>query len=149
VDRDDLLQPTLAGHERRVPGPKPWRLGSQVYVAFFGGPLAVGAIAAYNSVTLGMPRSARLTIAGIALAAEAAFAAAILLTETDSTRLFGIVAGLAAFGGVYLLQRSPDRVYHYHADDEEPYDSLFGAGLFAVIVARIAEAIVYAGVLGE
>jgi hypothetical protein len=148
VDKDDLLQPTLAGHERR-PMYKPWRLGSQVYVAFFGGPLAVGAIAAYNSITLGMPRSARFAIAGIALAAEAAFAAAILLTETDSTRLISIVAGLAAFGGVYLIQRSPDRVYHFHTDEDEPYDSLFGAGLFAVIVARIFEGILYAGVLGE
>jgi hypothetical protein len=148
VDKDDLLQPTLAGHERR-PMYKPWRLGSQVYVAFFGGPLAVGAIAAYNSITLGMPRSARFAIAAIALAAEAAFAAAILLTETDSTRLISIVAGLAAFGGVYLIQRSPDRVYHFHTDEDEPYDSLFGAGLFAVIVARIFEGILYAGVLGE
>jgi hypothetical protein len=148
VDRDDLLQPTLADHERR-PAVKPWRLGSQVYVAFFGGPLAVGVIAAYNSITLGLPRSARLAIAGIALAAEAAFAAVVLLTETDSTRLFSIVAGLAAYGGVYLIQRSPDRVYHFHSADEEPYDSLFGAGLFAVIVARIVEGIAYAGVLGE
>jgi hypothetical protein len=149
VDRDDLLQPTLAGHERQPMRDKPWRVSSQVYVAFFGGPLAVGAIATYNAMTLGMPGRARLAIVALALAAEAAFVAVVLATDTDQVRLFSIVAGLAAFGGAYLLQRSPDRVYHYHADEDEPYASLFGPGLAAVIVARLVEAVLIVGVLGE
>jgi hypothetical protein len=142
VDRDDLLQPTLAGHERRPSQYKPWRLSSQVYVAFFGGALAVGAIGFYNSITLGMPVRARLAIVGMALAAEAALFAIVAATDTDEVRLVSIVAGLVAFGGAYLLQRSPDRVYHYHADDDEPYESLFGAGVIACIVARLIEAAV-------
>jgi hypothetical protein len=142
VDRDDLLQPTLAGHERRPAQYKPWRLSSQVYVAFFGGALAVGAIGFYNSITLGMPVRARLAIVGMALAAEAALFAIVAATDTDEVRLVSIVAGLVAFGGAYLLQRSPDRVYHYHADDDEPYESLFGAGVIACIVARLIEAAV-------
>ena len=149
MDRDDLLQPTLAGHERRPSPSRPWRLGSHVYVGFFGGPLAVGAVAAYNSVALGMPRSARLAIAAIALAAEAVFVAFVVATGTDETRLVSIIVGLAAFGGVYLLQRSADRVYHYHADDDDPYASLFVPGLIAVIVARVVEAVLIVGVLGE
>ena len=142
MDRDDLLQPTVAGHERRPAKYKPWRLGSQVYVAFFGGALAVGAIGFYNAITLGMPVKARLAIVGMALAAEAALVAVVLTTDTDEVRLVSIVAGLAAFGGSYLLQRSPDRVYHFHADEDEPYESLFGAGLIACIVARIIEVVV-------
>jgi hypothetical protein len=143
VDRtDDLLQPTLAGHEHRPAGPKPWRLGSQVYVAFFGGALAAGAIGAYNAITLRMPRTAQVAIAAMALAAEAALFAFVTVTDTDEVRIVSIFAGLAAFGGAYLLQRSPDRVYHYHTDDDEPYESLFGPGLVACIAARSFEVLV-------
>jgi hypothetical protein len=53
VDRDDLLQPSLADHE----GPKyqPFRLSSQVYVAFFGGALAAAAMsrASWKALVLG------------------------------------------------------------------------------------------------
>jgi hypothetical protein len=139
VDRDDLLQPTLTGHEARPVRDKPWRLGSQVYVAFFGGAFAVGAIAFLNTFRLGMPTRTRAAIVAIALAAEAALFAAIAITGTDEGRIASILAGLVAYGGVYLLQRSPDRVYHFHSDDEESYESLFGPGLVACIVARIVE----------
>jgi hypothetical protein len=141
VDRHDLLQPTLADQERRPSNYKPWRLSSQVYVGFFGGALAVAPIGFHNATTLGMPLRARLAIVAIALAAEAALIAVVRTTAVDEVRVLSIVAGLAAFGGAYLLQRSPDRVYHFHTDDDEPYESLFGAGLVACIVARIFESI--------
>ena len=138
MDRDELLQPVLAG--RRTPvAYKPWRLQSQIYVGFFGGALAVGAIAFANSVMLGMPRRARVAIVGIALAAEAALLVVAALTEPGVVRLGNVAAGLLAYAGAYLLQRSPDRVYHFHTDEDEPYTSLFGAGLVAVIVGRIVD----------
>jgi hypothetical protein len=145
VDRDDLLQPTLADHEGRKY--QPFRLSSQVYVAFFGGALAVGAIGFINAVFLGMPKRARAAILALALAAEAALVALAAATDTDQVRLLSIVAGLAAFGGAYLLQRSPDRVYHFHADEDEPYLSLFGPGLVTCIAARIFEGALLFGVL--
>ena len=43
---------------------------------------------------------------------------------------------------IFLLdmQRSPDRVYHYHhPSEDEEYESLFVPGLVACIVARIVE----------
>ena len=145
MDRDDLLQPSLADHE----GTKyqPFRLSSQVYVAFFGGALATGAIGFINAMFLGMPNRARAAIIALALAAEGAFVAVAAATETDQVRLLSIVAGLVAFGGAYLIQRSPDRVYHFHTDDEEPYQSLFGPGLVACICARIVESALLFGVL--
>jgi hypothetical protein len=145
VDRDDLLQPTLVDHE----GPKyrPFRLSSQVYVAFFGGALAVGGIGFLNAAMLEMPNRARVAIVALALAAEGALVAVVAATETDQGRLISIVAGLAAFGGAYLLQRSPDRVYHFHTDDDEPYQSLFGPGLIACIAARIFEGVLLLGLL--
>lgn len=149
MDRDDLLQPSLAGQERRPVRQRPWRLGSQVYVAFFGGALAVGGIGAFNAGLLGMPRRAQLAIGAIALAAEAALIVLVVATGTDEVRFASIGAGLLAFGGIYLIQRSPDRVYHYHADAQEPYESLFGAGLAACLVARLVEAVLVFGVFGQ
>ena len=144
MDRDDLLQPTLADQRQHRPLDKPWRLGSQVYVGFFGGAFAVGGIAFLNAGRLAMSMRARLAIVAVALAAEAALFAVVQATGTDEVRLVSIVAGFAAFGGAYLIQRSPDRVYHYHyhgADDDE-YESLFVPGLVACIAGRLVEALV-------
>jgi hypothetical protein len=148
VDREDLLQPVLAGHERRPFGAKPWRLQSQIYVGFFGGALAVGGIAFANAIMLGLPVRARIAIVALALAAEAALFTVIALTEPGILRIGGVVAGVSVYGGVYLIQRSADRVYQFHTDEDEPYESLFGAGLVACIVARLLEAAVAGGVTG-
>jgi hypothetical protein len=145
VDRDDLLQPTLADHDRRKY--QPFRLSSQVYVAFFGGALAVGAIGFVNSIFLGMPKPARAAIIALALGTEAALVAIVAATDTDQVRLLSIIAGLAAFGGAYLLQRSPDRVYHFHTDEDEPYLSLLGPGLITCIAARIIEGALLFGIV--
>jgi hypothetical protein len=85
----------------------------------------------------------RAAIVAIALAAEAALVAWAALSGTEEIRVSSSAAGLLAFGGAYLIQRSPDRVYHWHADDEaeEAYQSLVTHGLVAVIAARIFEAI--------
>ena len=146
MDRDDLLQPVLAGHQRRPVDVKPWRLQSQIYVGFFGGALAVGGIAFFNAVMLGVPVRARVAIVALALAAEAALFTAVALTEPGILRFGGVAAGVGVYGGAYLIQRSADRVYQYHTHDDEPYESLFGAGFVACIVARLFEGTVAAGV---
>ena len=138
---DDLLQPTLAGREETQRKTPPFRLSSQVYVAFFGGALAVGAIGAFNAALLQMPRRQIAAIAAIALALEAALIVAFGLADLESqSRIASSVAGLLAFGGIFLIQRSADRVYHFHSRSDEPYQSLFVPGLIAVIAARIVEA---------
>jgi len=142
VDREELLRPALADHEQHPAGEKPWRLGSQVYVGFFGGAFAIGAVAFLNARRLGMPVRARVAIVAIALVAEGALFAVVILTETDEVRLVSIAAGLVAFGGAYLLQRSPDRVYHFHYHGDDEYASLFGPGLVACIACRLVEALV-------
>lgn len=147
MERDALLQPVLVGRERG-PGYKPWRLQSQIYVGFFGGALAVGAIAFANAVMLGMPVRARAAIVALVLAAEAALLTTVALTETGVIRLGLPVAGVLVYGGAFLIQRSADRVYHYHTDEDEPYASLFGAGLVACILGRIVDATIAGAVLG-
>jgi hypothetical protein len=139
VDRSELLRPALTGYRRTRY--RPWRLQSQVYVAFFGGPLAIGAIALANAFMLGMSRRAQLAIAATALLAEAAIVVLVALTDTGAIS-FGVVAGLAVYGVAYLLQRSPDRVYHFHTREQEEYDGLLGAGFIAVVVAKLAEILV-------
>jgi hypothetical protein len=136
VHTSDLFEPALTGYRR--PPYRPWRLQSQVYVAFFGGPLAIGAIAVGNAFKLGMARSAELAIAAAALLAEATLVLLVALADVGGFS-FGVIAGLAAYGPAYLLQRSPDRVYLFHSRDDEPYDGLLGPGLLAVIAARIGE----------
>jgi hypothetical protein len=139
--RDDLLQPALSGRREQIPMVLPWRLGSQVYVAFFGGPLAVGGIGAFNAGILLMPKRAIAAIVAVAVVAEVAFLAVYAVAgPADSGRLVSTVAGLAAFGPIYLIQRSADRVYHFHTREEEPYQSLFVPGLVAVVSARLVEA---------
>ena len=147
TDRDDLLQPVLKGREATQYWP--WRLTSQVYVGFFGGALALGAIAFLNSAMLGMSYAARVAIVAVALAAEAAFATFLALTGIEEIRIASTVAGLAAYGGAYLIQRSADRVYHFHAQDDEPYQSLVLPGLVAVISARVFETLLIGGLQGQ
>jgi hypothetical protein len=146
MDKDDLLQPVLQGRE---PTPYlPWRLTSQVYVGFFGGALALGGIAFLNAAMLGMSYLARVAIVAVVLAAEAAFATFVALTGIDEIRIASTAAGLVAYGGVYLIQRSADRVYHFHADDPDEYQSLVGPGLVAVIFARVLETLLAEGLQG-
>jgi hypothetical protein len=70
-----------------------------VYVGFFGGALAVGAIGFYSAITLGMPVRARLAIVAIALASEAALFAVV--TTTDWLRTARNYAEFANQGGRY------------------------------------------------
>ena len=138
---DDLLQPVLTGREETQHETRPYRLSSQVYVAFFGGALAVGAIGALNATLLRMPRTQIAAIVAIALAVEAALVVAFGLADLENqARIASSVAGLLAFGGSFLIQRSADRVYHFHSRADEPYESLIVPGLITVIAARIFEA---------
>jgi hypothetical protein len=74
--------------------------------------------------------------------------AAVALTETGVIRIGLPVAGLLVYGGAFLIQRSADRVYHFHSDEDEPYASLFGAGLVACVVGRFADAMIGGAVIG-
>jgi hypothetical protein len=148
VDRDgtdDLLQPVLAEREQPgAAGERPWRLSSQVYVALLGGPLAILAIATLNAGRLKLPAAALAWIAAAALVAEAiVIVLANVADLTNAARIVSAAAGVAAYGVAYLVQRSSDRVFNYHAVEEDPYASLLGPGIAAVVVARVVDLIVW------
>jgi Kef-type K+ transport system membrane component KefB len=146
-DLNELLRPTLTDAR---PRPKelmrPYRVSSQGYVAFFGGVLAVTIVALINARRLGMSMRSRMLMGGAAaVAVTVEVIAATLLTGDQSPRLVRTLAALAAFGVFYWLQRSPERVYEYHATDEEPFESLLPLGIFVCLLPGLLEL----GLLGQ
>ena len=148
---DDLLQPSLETARAPVApkGSRPWRLGSQVYVAFFGGVLATTAIAFLNGRRLGMEQRRIGAVLGIGALGVATAAAVALLVgvELQTLRILERGIALATFGGQYLVQRTPDRVYHYFTgthDEDEDYDSLWVPGLIAVVVGGVLQLLLLA-----
>jgi hypothetical protein len=142
---DDLLQPVLAEREQPgAAGSRPWRLSSQVYVALLGGPLGILAIGTLNARRLKLPTSAQVGIAAAALLAEAVVIVLAHVADlTSAARIVSAAAGVAAYGVAFLIQRSADRVFNYHAEEENPYASLLGPGIAAVVAARVIDLIVW------
>jgi len=143
VARNALLAPTLQDHVAEPVRERPWRLGSQVYVAFFGGCIAVTAIALINATKLRVPNPQRIAIAVagvVGLAATLVFAALAISGSDvpDGARVATQLIAIAAWGPMYLIQRQRDNIYQvFYAeseDQDEAYESLIGPGLAAVIV---------------
>ncbi len=146
---DDLLRPTLADRVGPAAGEaKPWRLGSQVYVAFFGGAIAVAAIALLNAERLRLDRRSEVLIAACGLAGL--IGTVVLAAVVDDLPAFGRRAvALLAWGGMWLVQRGADRSFAFHAREEEPYASLWVPGLVAVIAGATVQALIVAAITGE
>lgn len=138
---DGLLRPTLADH---VPltsdARRPWRLSSQVYVAFFGGVLAVTVIAMLNARRLRMPGSRQAAIAGFgALGLGAVIVAAAVASLPSGARILVQLISLGAWGMMFLAQRPYDRVHSVFSDrdDDDDYESLVAPGLAAVALLGV------------
>jgi hypothetical protein len=146
---DDLFAPSLGGGRAPVPpaGERPWRLGSQFYVAFFGGPIAAGLVGYLNGRRLGLPSPRLAAIAAVGLASLAAVAVAVAVvgeSENRSLRLLSAVGGIVAYLGIRQLQQDADRRYGVGRHDDESYDSLWLPGLGIVLLGGVAAAIVLA-----
>ncbi len=150
---DDLFEPSLTGRARPRPpeGERPWRLGSQFYVAFFGGVLAVAAIAWVNAGRLGLEPARRRLIPLVALGGLVGVVATVELSgggEIESSqRILARVIAVATFGVLYAIQNSADRVYHTFlpGDEDEMYDSLWGPGLAATFGLGLVQLGIVAG----
>ena len=149
---DDLLAPSLQGRVYTVepPAKRPWRLGPQFFVAFFGGSLAITLIAFLNAGRLGLSPGQRWSMLGGGLLWGLVGLAGTVygfmnveaigqlagggITPETLLRIVGKACALLLFGLFYLLQKKPDRAYGYrYAKAEEPYASLWVPGLLAVI----------------
>jgi hypothetical protein len=143
-ERDELFTPSLTQTRRRilVEGERPWRLGSQFYVAFFGGPVGAATVGWLNGGRLQLPQARRVAIAAAGLAAFAL--AAVLVRAVDSEwaspRFLLAATGVLAYAVSRWLQHAADR--RYGIGQEDTYDSLWGPGLAIVLVCGFASAAV-------
>ena len=146
---DDLFTPTLQDAPSRAYADRPWRLSSQFWVAFFGGPLASAVIGYLNGSRLGIPERNKqlIVVAGVVgLALAIAFGFALEALEVGSAaRLANQAAGVVAYGAIFKLQRSGERVYEFYAEGDAEYDSLWGPGLAAVIGLGLPSALLVGG----
>ncbi|SCL19769.1 hypothetical protein GA0070624_1835 [Micromonospora rhizosphaerae] len=136
---DDLFTPTItpAAYEQRRP---PWRPGSLLYPAVFGGVAAVTVLALINSTRLRLPGRAVLAIVGAGLAA---LAARVLVTLTlldgqsgGAARLVGALAGALVWLVANLVQKGRFRAYQLRGGTPA---SLWGPGVAAVLLFGFAE----------
>lgn len=138
---DNLYEPTLADLDERPAGSDPpWRLDSQGYVAFFGGPLAAAVVGVLNGRRLGLDRDRLLAIGAIGVVGLAVAIAAYALIgfEGRTPRLLLAVAGILTYLGTRKLQQPADRLFQMHPDtDEDSYDSLWGTGFLIVVVCGL------------
>ena len=145
---DDLLQPTLAERTAAPSTVRPWRLLSQFYVAVLGGALAVTAIALVNARRLRLSTSQQ---ACIAVAGAVGFAAtltiAAIVGQTVEQRWLVRVAAVVAWGGMYAIQRSADRIQGFH-EGEEGYDSMWIPGTIACVAGGVIQWPLVAAVAG-
>ena len=149
---DDLLRPTVTPPPDTKP---PWRIRSQFWVAFLGGPLPATVIAYLNAgrLRLGRTEKTQIVIAGaVALAVllvpayfSSELAAAINTQPRTATRLALRAIGLLLYLVLAKIQRPADRLRVLGMD--ERYDSLWAPGLAAVIGLGIVQALFVVGVM--
>ena len=148
-DDDELFSPSLRDRAEVRLAQRPWRLGSQFYVAFFGGPLAAALIGVVNGRRLGVDGGRLLAIAaaGAAALGLAVAVGASLDGDDARPRFFLAVAGVATFLVARQLQKAADERYSRGRSEEQIYDSLWWPGLAAVIVCGLASAVALGAVL--
>ena len=149
-DGDDLFTPTLQGATRpSLPeGARPWRLGSQFYVAFFGGPVAAALIGWRNGKRLGLTDSRLRAIAGIGiggLLVTLLFVATVSGTDT-SIRLLVAGSGVVAYLATRELQKPADARYAV-GRNRDAYDSLWTPGLITALACGFAHGLALAAVV--
>jgi hypothetical protein len=135
-----LLEPTLEDHVARAQDDaRPWRVGSQIYVAIIGGPIALAIIALDNCRRLRLPTRQRVAVAAACVAATV-LAVVLMLVLPGEGAILAQLAGAAAAGPAYLIMRSYDRAYYAFSplDEDDAYESLWGPGIVAVLIGGIA-----------
>lgn len=149
---DDLLRPSLQDVRSPPAGGRPWRLSSQFYVAFFGGALAVTALAWLNAARLGATRETnRWILVTGTVGVLVSIVVSYIFFGNDygsAARLAYRVVGVVTSLVLYRLQRSADRVYQFRTpeSDDEQYDRMLAPGLVAILAGGVVQlAIVFAG----
>ena len=144
---DDLFSPSI--EERSGSGQRPWRVGSILWVYFFGGVLAGGVIAYLNSERLGAATRTRQVVVGLtALGLGLTLVAAALVPTGESpsslrlaSRVIAVVVGYVP---VARLLRTPERAAQVRG--VEPA-SLWGPGFAATLGLGLLQALLVTAVV--
>jgi NADH:ubiquinone oxidoreductase subunit 2 (subunit N) len=151
---DDLLQPTVQSAARE-PRKLPWRVQSQMWVAFFGGIAAVTVIALLNARRLEIDRRRQWMMAGAGIVAlgvlfafwmrqPAATAFFDFTRRARDMRIIGRVIAMVLFFVLSLLQKPADA--HYRIFSKGEYAPLWTAGFAATLVLGTAQTLLLAGI---
>ncbi len=133
---DELFRPTIEA--RQAPLKPPWRPGSIVYPAFFGGPLAGTVLGLLNGRRLSLGWRAMLAIGVAGVAAIVGRGVATVMTDGQTSgRLLGALAGAAIWGVIAFVQKRHFRVFELAGGEPS---SLVGPGFAAAIGCGVLEA---------
>ncbi len=143
---DELLRPTIgAGVDLGV---RPWRLKSQIYVAFFGGVIACTVIAFLNARRLGVDAAEgrRILLAG-AIGLTASTVAFLLLEDLlGAEDPYAAVPNIAAIAIAMVcsviqqrIQQPMDRAFQLRGAE---YRALWRAGIPAAIAGVILHTLI-------
>jgi hypothetical protein len=146
---DDLFTPTITPAAYAADRRPPWRPGSLLYPAVFGGALAVTVLALVNARRLRLPTGPTLAIAGTGLAAVVA-RAALTVTLLDGHvsgpgRLVAALSGVAVWAVANLTQKGRFRSWEMRGGTPAP---LVLPGIAAALGLGLVEAIPLAVALG-
>ncbi|MBM0225359.1 MULTISPECIES: hypothetical protein [Micromonospora] len=138
---DDLFTPTITP-AAYAEGRPPWRPGSLVYPAVFGGALAATVLALVNARRLRLPVGAVLAIVGTGLAALVArLAITVVLLDGHTSgpaRLVGALSGVLVWSVANLTQKGRFRTYEMRGGQAA---SLVLPGIAAALGLGIVEAV--------
>lgn len=150
----DLFRPSLQDHDPQREA-KPWRLSSQMFVAFFGGTMSIAIIAAINARRLRCPpRVVRGVTGFLYIATVLDLLTRILLArgmipiemEPSTARLGLRIFALLVYVGARNAQVPYDRIYS--RGEEGEYASLWVPGILAMIASAAGGgAVVFLGVI--
>lgn len=139
---DDLFTPTITP-ATYAPQRPPWRPGSLIYPAVFGGPLAVTVLALVNARRLRLPGRPTLAIAGAGLAAVVTrMVVTVALLDGHMSgpgRLVGALSGAVVWAVANLTQKGRFRTYEMRGGEPA---SLVLPGIGAAVGLGIVEGIV-------
>jgi len=140
----ELFSPSLQDYQPlgKASRPQPWRLQSQIWIAFFGGVIPFTLIAYLNAKRLELPKHRLQQIVGLGVIGFITVIGVDYLfgitddmsvrQATTSMRLTGRAVALLMYVLVHRMQNSADRTYAWVSDDS--YSSLWRFGLLVIVV---------------
>lgn len=137
---DELFSPTIRNEP--LPRPAPYRVGSNVYVGFFGGPVAASLVAAVNARRLSVRSEARrnVLLVGLVFVVLTLVVAFVVPADANARAVRLPVQLLGAVCAVVQSRFLVSRERYWQGRGVTPA-SLWGFGFVAVLGAGVVNAL--------